>query len=219
MDDGRRARHRWWLLGALTRAGDAADEQVGERLRHVAGREAAADLQPEIGVVVHAEPGQRSQPRIDVTELSGVDPSLDDGLHASLVLASPHAELVGPLARQRRELVQEDPDVVRVAMDDVEYSAALSTSVSITNTGSGRNPEAHHEDRELRNLIREAVSRLGEKAGAMFALRYFEGFDNGEIAQIMGTSPLVVGVTLHRARARLRKDIGDYLQKHPKAQG
>src|SRR5438128_2315487 len=44
---------------------------------------------------------------------------------------------------------------------------------------------------------------------AMFALRYFEGFDNGEIAQIMGTSPLVVGVTLHRARARLRKDIGD----------
>jgi len=106
-----------------------------------------------------------------------------------------------------------------VAMDDVEYSAALSTSVSITNTGSGRNPEAHHEDRELRNLIREAVSRLGEKAGAMFALRYFEGFDNGEIAQIMGTSPLVVGVTLHRARARLRKDIGDYLQKHPKAQG
>ena len=103
-----------------------------------------------------------------------------------------------------------------VAVDDVEYSAALLTGVSMTNTGPERNPEAHHEDRELRTLIREAVSRLGEKAGAMFALRYFEGFDNGEIAQMMETSPLVVGVTLHRARARLREEIGNYLQKHPK---
>jgi DNA-directed RNA polymerase specialized sigma24 family protein len=48
----------------------------------------------------------------------------------------------------------------------------------------------------------------------MFALRYFEGFGNAEIANLMKTSPLVVGVTLHRARARLRKEIGRYLQKH-----
>jgi DNA-directed RNA polymerase specialized sigma24 family protein len=46
----------------------------------------------------------------------------------------------------------------------------------------------------------------------MFALRYFEGFANGEIAKVMSTSPLVVGVTLHRARARLRKEIGRYLR-------
>jgi DNA-directed RNA polymerase specialized sigma24 family protein len=50
----------------------------------------------------------------------------------------------------------------------------------------------------------------------MFALRYFEGFANGEIAKVMNTSPLVVGVTLHRARARLRKEIGKYLQRHSK---
>ena len=49
----------------------------------------------------------------------------------------------------------------------------------------------------------------------MFALRYFEGYDNGEIARLMGTSALVVGVTLHRARAKLRKEIGGYLRKHP----
>ena len=93
-----------------------------------------------------------------------------------------------------------------VAMDDVENHAAMTTSAS------SRHPEAHHEDRELRKLIRAAVSRLGEKAGEMFALRYFEGYDNGEIAQMMNTSALVVGVTLHRARARLRKEIGRYLQ-------
>jgi RNA polymerase sigma factor (sigma-70 family) len=95
-----------------------------------------------------------------------------------------------------------------VSFDDVETGAAVATFAS------QRNPEAGHEDRELRNLIRAAVSRLGANAAQMFTLRYFEGYDNGEIARIMSTSALVVGVTLHRARARLRKEIGSYLQKH-----
>src|SRR5438105_1283431 len=93
-----------------------------------------------------------------------------------------------------------------VAMDDVEDRASVAEFVS------QQNPETHHEDRELRNLIREAVAKLGATAGQMFALRYFEGYGNGEIAGIMNTSPLVVGVTLHRARARLRKEIGRYLR-------
>ena len=95
-----------------------------------------------------------------------------------------------------------------VAFDDVEPAAIVAALVS------PRNPEAGHEDRELRDLIRAAVSRLGASAAQMFTLRYFEGYDNGEIARIMSTSALVVGVTLHRARARLRKEIGSYLQKH-----
>jgi RNA polymerase sigma-70 factor (ECF subfamily) len=93
-----------------------------------------------------------------------------------------------------------------VAMDDVEDTASVAEFVS------QQNPETHHEDRELRNLIREAVAKLGATAGQMFALRYFEGYGNAEIAGIMNTSPLVVGVTLHRARARLRKEIGRYLR-------
>ena len=76
------------------------------------------------------------------------------------------------------------------------------------------NPEKLHADRELQKLIREAVSRLGATAGEMFALRYFEGYDNLEIAKMMGTSQMVVGVVLHRARTKLRKEIGRYLEKH-----
>jgi RNA polymerase sigma-70 factor (ECF subfamily) len=94
-----------------------------------------------------------------------------------------------------------------VAIDDLENVGAALELVS-------RNPEASHEDRELRSLIREAVAKLGPTAGQMFALRYFEGFDNGEIARMMKTSALVVGVTLHRARTKLRKEIGSYLQSH-----
>jgi DNA-directed RNA polymerase specialized sigma24 family protein len=48
----------------------------------------------------------------------------------------------------------------------------------------------------------------------MFVLRYYEGHDNQEIARIMGTSQMVVGVVLHRARTKLRKEIGHYLEKH-----
>src|SRR5438067_1691351 len=92
------------------------------------------------------------------------------------------------------------------AIDDLENEASLAPGVS------KQTPETHHEDNELRKLIREAVTKLGETAGQMFALRYFEGYGNGEIATIMNTSALVVGVTLHRARARLRKEIGQYLK-------
>jgi RNA polymerase sigma factor (sigma-70 family) len=81
-----------------------------------------------------------------------------------------------------------------------------------------RSPEAEHDDRELQLLVRQAVARLGKNAGAMFVLRYYEGFENREIAEMMNTSPLVVGVVLHRARTKLRKEIGHYLEKHHEKQ-
>ena len=84
--------------------------------------------------------------------------------------------------------------------------------------GRSRSPEALHADRELQALVREAVSRLGKTAGEMFVLRYYEGLDNKEIAVVMETSPLVVGVVLHRARTKLRKEIGHYLEKHHEKQ-
>jgi len=92
-----------------------------------------------------------------------------------------------------------------VGLEDVEADVLVSRS---------KNPEVEHADRELQNLVREAVGRLGKTAGEMFVLRYYEGIDNKEIAGILNTSPLVVGVVLHRARTRLRKEIGHYLEKH-----
>ncbi|MFN2516571.1 MAG: RNA polymerase sigma factor [Pyrinomonadaceae bacterium] len=77
-----------------------------------------------------------------------------------------------------------------------------------------QSPEAEHADRELQMLIRQAVAGLGTTAGEMFVLRYYEGYNNQEIARLLGTSQMVVGVVLHRARTRLRKEIGEYLEKH-----
>jgi RNA polymerase sigma-70 factor (ECF subfamily) len=81
-----------------------------------------------------------------------------------------------------------------------------------------QSPEAEHADRELQNLIRQAVAGLGKTAGEMFVLRYYEGYDNQEIARMLDTSQMVVGVVLHRARTRLRKEIGHYLEKHHEKQ-
>ena len=83
---------------------------------------------------------------------------------------------------------------------------------------SGRSPEDELADNELRELLRQAVAKLEGRASTAFALRYFEGYDNKRIAEVLGTSQLVVGVTLHRARTRLRKEIGNYLEKHHEAQ-
>jgi RNA polymerase sigma-70 factor (ECF subfamily) len=96
-----------------------------------------------------------------------------------------------------------------VALDDVDADLLVS---------GFRNPEAVHADRELHALVRQAVARLGKTAGEMFVLRYYEGFDNKEIAVLLKTSPLVVGVVLHRARTKLRKEIGHYLEKHHEKQ-
>ncbi len=81
-----------------------------------------------------------------------------------------------------------------------------------------QSPEAEHADRELQTLIRQAVAGLGKTAGEMFVLRYYEGYDNQEIAKMLDTSQMVVGVVLHRARTRLRKEIGHFLEKHHEKQ-
>ncbi|MBL8207475.1 MAG: sigma-70 family RNA polymerase sigma factor [Blastocatellia bacterium] len=70
-----------------------------------------------------------------------------------------------------------------------------------------RNPETLQADRELRALIQNEISKLSQNSAEMFVLKYFEGYDNKEIAQMLGTSHLVVGVLLHRARSQMKKRI------------
>jgi RNA polymerase sigma-70 factor (ECF subfamily) len=97
-----------------------------------------------------------------------------------------------------------------VSLDDLDFDQSPKHA--------GGSPEDDLADMELRELLRQAVAKLEGRASTAFALRYFEGYDNKQIAEILGTSQLVVGVTLHRARTRLRKEIGNYLEKHHEAQ-
>lgn len=96
-----------------------------------------------------------------------------------------------------------------VSLDVVDFDQSAKLSI--------QSPADDFADVELRELIRQAVAKLEGRAATAFALRYFEGYDNARIAQVLGTSQMVVAVTLHRARMRLRKEIGSYLEKHHEA--
>ena len=71
----------------------------------------------------------------------------------------------------------------------------------------GHSPSQHQDASEMNAVLRAAVARLHPTAGEMFILRYFEGYDNAEVAKMMDTSEGTVAVTLHRTRARLQKEL------------
>jgi RNA polymerase sigma-70 factor (ECF subfamily) len=96
-----------------------------------------------------------------------------------------------------------------VSLDVIDFNQSSKLAVA--------SPEDDYADVELRELIRHVVAKLEGRAATAFVLRYFEGYDNHRIAQVLGTSQLVVAVTLHRVRTRLRKEIGSYLEKHHEA--
>jgi RNA polymerase sigma-70 factor (ECF subfamily) len=96
-----------------------------------------------------------------------------------------------------------------VSLDVIDFNQSSKLSVA--------SPEDDFAAVELRELVRQAVAKLEGRTATAFALRYFEGCDNRHIAQVLGTSQMVVAVTLHRARTRLRKEIGSYLEKHNEA--
>ena len=67
------------------------------------------------------------------------------------------------------------------------------------------------ERSDLRDFLRRSLAKLSPKAAEVFALRFFEGHGNREIARLLGMSQVRVAVTVHRARRRLQKEIGSYL--------
>ena len=68
-------------------------------------------------------------------------------------------------------------------------------------------PERDQTDREIREVLRTTLTALNPRTSEVFALRYFEGYGNHEIATMLGTSRSTIAVMLHRARIRLKEEI------------
>jgi RNA polymerase sigma-70 factor (ECF subfamily) len=79
--------------------------------------------------------------------------------------------------------------------------AETGTQQPSTSTGSGTEPY------EIRNWLRQALTVLSARQAEMFVLRYLEGYENREIAEMLATSQAVVAVSLFRARAQLKKEL------------
>jgi RNA polymerase sigma-70 factor (ECF subfamily) len=63
-----------------------------------------------------------------------------------------------------------------------------------------------------REVVRAALAELNPRAAETVVLRYIEGYSNGEIAAMVGTSPSVIAVTLFRARIQLKRSINRRLR-------
>lgn len=81
----------------------------------------------------------------------------------------------------------------------------LEAAASVASTAAGGRPEAERASRELGEWLRRAIGELSPRAAEMFTLRYLEDLGNRDVARLMGTSQAVVAVTLHQARAKLKK--------------
>ena len=68
-------------------------------------------------------------------------------------------------------------------------------------------PQRHLVGRQWHSRLRRALAGLSPQAAQIFALRYFEELGNGEIARLLGISQGAVGVSLHRSRAQLRREL------------
>ena len=75
-----------------------------------------------------------------------------------------------------------------------------------------RSPDRIQTSGEIREWLRGALSRLNPRIAEMFMLRFFDGKDNPEIAQLLNTTPGTVAVTLSRTRDRLEKEFKAYME-------
>ena len=115
-----------------------------------------------------------------------------------------------PAAYLHRAAINASLDLMRAHSRSKSQSLETVPQDSIPSPGPG--PEASHAAAEIRNYVRKSIACLGDKAAQVIVLRYFEGYGNQEIAEMLGTSHLVVAVILHRARARLRGEFRKLLE-------
>jgi len=99
------------------------------------------------------------------------------------------------------DLVRDRRDAKRVPLDTEVPRLAANEAA----------PDSRQEARELRDCIRRAIARLAPRTGEVFALHYFEGYSNTQIAAMLDLSVGGVGVTLHRARTQLQEAISRFL--------
>lgn len=117
-----------------------------------------------------------------------------DELGPYLNRAAVNASLDVLRARQRRGWAPLDP----VTLDPADPSPDAD-------------PTRHEASRQIRRGLRLALSRLSPRAAEIFALRYFQGLGNQEIAAQLGSSVTAVAVVLHRTRHRLRRELSAWM--------
>lgn len=90
-------------------------------------------------------------------------------------------------------------------------STALAALEPVLASQAKDAPDRIQASGEIREVIRAALGKMSPRAAEVFALRYFEGHGNNEIAKLLGTSRSTINVILHRTRNKLRDEIAPYV--------
>ncbi|HXJ88896.1 MAG TPA: RNA polymerase sigma factor [Candidatus Binatia bacterium] len=101
------------------------------------------------------------------------------------------------LARARR----------RSRFQSIDGSDPWNGDLMTSAASSDRSPEQESYDRELSGVIERAVLSLQDEYRLVFVLRDVEGMSTEETAQCLSLTPENVKVRLHRAHAKLRKQL------------
>src|SRR3984957_20538630 len=114
-----------------------------------------------------------------------------------LRLVRGNPEILNPESYLRRSAVNAALDMVRARHEsDTLEPERMAASGSCT------------ELADLRDQLRRELAKLPPRNAEMFAMLFFEGYTNPEIAKLLGISQVVVAVTLHRTRRKLQKEMG-----------
>lgn len=100
-------------------------------------------------------------------------------------------------------LIRSRHDSKNLPLDDADALGLSASDLS---------PERLQASAELRAWLRRSIGSMHPRTAEMFVLRYLEGYDNRQIAQMMSTSQAVIAVTLHRVRARLQKELRAFMR-------
>lgn len=113
-----------------------------------------------------------------------------------------------PSSYLQRAAINAALDVIRSRK--TAKATALDGVEAVLSDDRQKSPEGVEQDREVRERVRKALTKLNPRTAEVFALRYFEGYGNHEIADMLGTSRSTVAVMLHRARHRLKDEISEF---------
>src|SRR5215467_12105058 len=95
----------------------------------------------------------------------------------------------------------------RSRFQSIDTSDSSNGDLMTSVTSSDRTPEQASYDRELSSVIERAVLSLPDEYRLVFMLRDVEGLSTEEAAQCLSLSQENVKVRLHRAHAKLRKQL------------
>ncbi len=77
----------------------------------------------------------------------------------------------------------------------------------------GRGPEARLLAAETQRTLQRAIAALPPAQGAVIRLRDLDGLATAEICNVLGISETNQRVLLHRARAKVRRELEQYFAR------